>query len=107
MLNRDDGDTHGYGNIGKKQILIGIGIVIAIIVIVLVIVLPIVLTRKSNASGMTSILSLITTESALDNPTSSTTTPTIQSFITKCQSNIAKSKLDFILFCFDFFDRFS
>jgi len=72
MLNRDEGNTHWYERIGKKQIFIGIGIVLAIIVIVLVIVLPIVLTRKSSQD-------------------TSTTAPILQPFITKCQSDVAKS----------------
>jgi hypothetical protein len=52
LLIRNEGNSSWFRKIGTKQVLIGVGIAVAIIVIVLVIVLPIVLTRKSNSTGM-------------------------------------------------------
>ncbi len=51
ILNRNEENTC-FQRIGGKRLLIGVAVAVAVVVIVLAIVLPVVLTRKSNSTGM-------------------------------------------------------
>ncbi len=51
ILNRNDENTSCFQTIKEKRVLVGVAVAVAVVVIVLVIVLPVVLTRKSNATG--------------------------------------------------------